>query len=434
MAKGTPGTRRLGGAEEAYRAGFENPLAGDIGPLQRLYGTVQAMREELGGADMGTPFGQRFGERQAATREEVRRLQALRAAHPEEFGRGQMMAQDQMDPYMLDLGIGTARAMRPGVTAFSPPEGPMEPGYGGELTFRPRGRMPSPPGEAIEMGAPYWPNAVPRGMNRFKANTFGMTYGRPGNEMYRYSNMDFVPAVGEGRGMAERAGAGAGAVAPYREGGLVYEPVEGMAQGREMVSREIPGEFRDVFGIEGPSGAPGTSPMGFMDFGVTRDGMEMAGQPRRGLGAGAGLGAMAMMAAAPGYLADTGMGASMAQAPADRTVQLPPIDVFGRQGASALSGQAPGAGSAFEGPRAQGRAPSRAPGRVLPKGRSMGRGSKGKGVPMPPRREGEGGAAPAGAFEPNLNYLITAAIDRMLGQREAERGREFQQYYERNPL
>ena len=115
--------------QEAFRAGLENPLMGDIGPLQRLYGTVQAIGEELGGADMGTPTGKRFAERQRATKAEVKRLQDLRAAHPEEFGRGMMFGQEQQDPYMLGLGLGSLGAMAPrGATSYAPvremPAGP----------------------------------------------------------------------------------------------------------------------------------------------------------------------------------------------------------------------------------------------------------------------------------------------------------------------
>jgi hypothetical protein len=49
---------------------------------------------------------------------------------------------------------------------------------------------------------------------------------------------------------------------------------------------------------------------------------------------------------------------------------------------------------------------------------------------MPPRRSAE---AAQPAWEGNLNYHVTRAIDALLGQNEAERGRMAQQYYEQNP-
>ena len=52
-----------------------------------------------------------------------------------------------------------------------------------------------------------------------------------------------------------------------------------------------------------------------------------------------------------------------------------------------------------------------------------------KGAPMPARRPEE--MAPEAGFEGNLNYHVTRAIDALLGQNEAERGRQAQQYYEK---
>ena len=42
--------------------------------------------------------------------------------------------------------------------------------------------------------------------------------------------------------------------------------------------------------------------------------------------------------------------------------------------------------------------------------------------------------APAQQWEPNFNYLVTNAIDQLLGQRWAEEGRERQQYWETHPF
>ena len=60
--------------------------------------------------------------------------------------------------------------------------------------------------------------------------------------------------------------------------------------------------------------------------------------------------------------------------------------------------------------------------------RGKGKRAGGKGAPTPPRRpEDLRAEAP---FDPNLNYLVTQALDRLLGGSEAERGRQFQRYYE----
>ena len=81
---------------------------------------------------------------------------------------------------------------------------------------------------------------------------------------------------------------------------------------------------------------------------------------------------------------------------------------------TALSGQAPGAGSVFAPPAAPAprtAAPQKAAGKAGKKGKEQG-------PPMP-----------AEQFDPNLNYLVTQALDQLLGGGEAERGRQYQQYY-----
>ena len=86
-------------------------------------------------------------------------------------------------------------------------------------------------------------------------------------------------------------------------------------------------------------------------------------------------------------------------------------------GATTLSGQAPGAGTAFEGPQAGERKP------LLPPNEIKGKGAK----------KGKEQGPPAAAFEPNLNYYVTQALDRLFGQDEASRGAQTQQYYATNP-
>lgn len=465
---------------EAFEAGLRNPLMGDIGPLQRLYGTVSAIGSELGGGDMGTPFGQRFAESQKATKAEIKRLQALREKHPEEFGRGMMQAQEQMDPYMLGLGLGSTGAMMPrGGTTFSPAGGPapiraLE--GPGEMRALPAPVRELPMQEAAP-AAPYYRNVPPemgtsaRPMSPFQQNQVGLATGRYGSQGYApemavtdfesYGPMGARPAPGpyapsgfdrnmlaayrQGRYNRMAGGRPApmggdytleelgSAMVPYRQGGLVYEPVGGQGAGPRQIGGPgaaprlgyergpIEGEFSEVYGIGGPQAQPYR---GGMDFGVTRDGMAasptgMRFDPRM---------AAAAIGGGAGYMAGRGTQG-----------ELPPfnpnIPVSGERmgmgqmypvmpmGATALSGQTPGAGAAFEQPAA-------------PAGRTSGRKAEGgkaggKGAPMPPKRPQDLTAETP--FDPNLNYLVTQALDQLLGGTEAERGRQYQQYYATQP-
>jgi hypothetical protein len=470
--------------EDAFRAGFENPLMGDIGPLQRIYGTVQALGEELGGADMGTPLGQRFAQRQRATKAEVKRLQKLREQFPEEFGRGMMMAQEQQDPYMLGLGLGTTGAMRPGVSTFSPVQQSAGT-FSEELPIR---ELPAAASRQLSYSpapeAPYYRTVPPemgtsmRPMTPFQQNQVGLSTGRFGMEGYapEMAGTDFESYGPMSRtgGAREFAGRATGfdrnmyeawkqgqfnrmrgrpepmggdftledlgqAVAPYRQGGLVYEPVgQGSAlgqiagpQGAPRLGYErgpIEGEWSDVLGISGPraqnprgwESVPGGTYVGGMDFGVTRDGMAAAPSgmpfdPRVAAGA-AGLGYLF------GLPNEQRVNTSAAQQAAGRQI-LPPVGIFSRQGATALSGQTPGAGNAFVAPAETQSRPARATGS--------------KKAPPPQKGKTTEKSAKSqqaqGEFEPNFNYLVTRAIDQLLGQNEAERGREYQQYYATHP-
>lgn len=452
---------------EAYAAGYENPLIGDIGPLQRLYGTLGAIGAELGGGDMGTPFGQKFTERQNMTKAEVKRLQDLRARYPEEFGQGMMQSADVQDPYMFGLGLGSVGTMRTPTSAGrytpSPAEAPDR-----TLMLPPPNMRALPPPPAAP-AAPYYRN-VPaemgtsmRPMTPFQQNQVGLSTGRFGMRGYapEMAVTDFesyapggvgrttsgpTPMNAFDRNMMDayrrgRMGTGASrtvygeytpeemgsALVPYRQGGLVYEPVGGQGAAPRQVGGPgmsprlgyergpIEGEWSEVYGLGGPARPAGGAPS--MDFGVTREGMARSpsGMPfnpavaagAAGLGYMAGLSRESMMSPSP-------MGVPMGVG--GRTVQLPPIDVFGRGGATALSGQAPGAGTAFEAPATRQTATDKSAGA---KGKTAGA-KKGKeqGPPMP------------AAFDPNLNYYVTQALDRLFGGGEAERGRQYQQYYE----
>ena len=462
--------------EEAFRAGFENPLMCDIGPMQRLYGAVQAIGSELSGADMGTPVGKRFAERQKATDAEVKRLQALRKAHPEEFGRGMMQAQERMDPYMLGLGTGSMGSMRPLTATRFSPAGNMA--GGPEMLEGPAAMraLPAPPQQAFAAQeaapiAPYYRNVPPemgtsaRPMNAFNQNMYGMSTGRYGAQGYapEMAVTDFESYGPANRvGSAQYAGRATGfdrnmyeawkqgrfnrlggrssgredytpeemgsAITPYRQGGLVYEPVMNQSQsgaaGRiGYAPGPIEGEWSEVYGLGGPKAAPRYT--GGMDFGVTREGMAAAPSgmrfdPRLAAAAlGGGAGYMAGRGGEMGALPEFNPNIPRSGIGTPGIGEMYPVMPMASApiGATALSGQAPGAGASFDGtPRSERRKAQ------LPPMDVKGKGKKGK----------EQGHL-AAAFEPNLNYYVTQALDRMFGQNEAQRGAEYQQYYAKNP-
>lgn len=477
---------------EAFEAGLRNPLMGDVGPLQRLYGTVSAIGSELGGADMGTPFGQRFAESQKGTKAEIKRLQALREKHPEEFGRGMMFAQEQMDPYMLGLGTGAVGGMRPmGTTRFAP-----APGESPVQQIAGRGPMEALPAPAPRMlnapqaapAAPYYRNVPPemgtsaRPMTPFQQNQVGLSTGRYGVQGYApemavtdfetYGPMGARPTPGayapsgfdrnmlaayrQGRYNRMAGGRPApmggdftleelgSAPVPYRQGGLVYEPVGGGTASRQIGGPQgaprlgyergpIEGQWSEVYGIGGPRAQPYG---GGMDFGVTRDGMAASptggrynfGPMAQTAAATAGAIGIDQMAPMRDYLIrQAGRGGEMGTLPAfnpnipagaggPTMGQMYPVMPMG---ATALSGQAPGAGTAFEAPSAP------ASQAATPSGEKKATGSKKAG-----KKGAEQGPPMPVAFEPNLNYYVTQALDRLFGQNEAERGRQYQQYYE----
>jgi hypothetical protein len=505
---------------EAFQAGQENPYIGSVGPLQRLYGTLGAIGEELGGSDMGTPVGTKFKARQSQTKADIKRLQELREKHPEEFGRGQMMAQQQADPYELGLGLGTLGMMTPyGRTTFDmagggeTPEGIFR---NPELGFRPRGRGPGPEGAPINAGFD-----VPRGMNRFEANQYYMTHGIPGDEIYYRSNppmpyptsrnafeeasvlaanktrpspapanYDYMgPSVpgpvsqrpmsdfdrasmganwsGQGKGQYGRFVPGQrtgtfreGDFPPYspEEMGQAIEPYRAQTQvqpqgtgganypyrpgpvgfqllppyergGLPTMARggEIPyGEFRDVTGnvLMGPEGrgAIGYNPGAMMGqrMGQGAYQYEPVGMPPRG---GFPLSAAELLKTAQ-IAGPIGGLAEFARLNYNRPgVSAGPYDfgmMPGPQGMEAMQNLPAAPQGIMAAPSGGGKSASR------------GGGKKAAGVPMPTRRPAEI-SQPQGQFEGNFNYDVTRAIDALLGRNEAERGRQYQEYYANNP-
>ena len=525
---------------EAFQAGQENPYIGAFKPLQFLNALPSAIGAEISGSDMGTPVGTKFKAHLKQSGAYAKRLEELRAKHPEEFGRGQMMAQQAADPYELGLGLGTLGGMTPyGRTSFEMagggevPEGIFRNPELGYSPRAPRGRGPGPEGPTINAGFD-----VPRGMNRFEANQYYMTHGIPGEDIYYRSNpamplptsrnafeeasvlaanrtrpspapanydymgpsapgpvsqrpmSDFDRASmganwsGQGKGQygrfvpGQRTGPGAvpldytldelgqavgpamgrgmvpyraqtqvqpqgvgGANYPYRPGPVGFQllpPYERGGLPTMARSGEIPyGEFRDVTGHVLPAPPPGAAPRytGSMDFGVTREGpaTERAGLHPvikaliAGAAADAGLrgGYNAMFGGGeqnPLTIDYRGFGMrgrdGMATPRLTDFYPIEPMAMAPQGGMEALPVTAPPST-----PAAAARTSSTSTARTAK--------AKTKAEPMPPRRPADLAADPA--WEGNLNYYVTQALDRLTGQDEANAGRRYQEYYATHP-
>jgi hypothetical protein len=407
----------------------------------------------------GTPFGQ-------ATREELGSLgyeQMLREQFPEEFARGRLYGSE-----MFPTDIASFYAARPGRSTFAPammaaegrsapmaleapaarlaytpvaeapvaaaPRGSFDANMmaafrRGEVGSRPAGRPQAYRPEdflAIEQG-PFAqsPNAFEG--NMVLAQRRGMPSPSPANYDYQGpatpGPVTNRPVSGFDRNMLDWARSGRtppGRTGAFRpEDFAPYSPEE-MGQGVALRGQTMPmaqrggvpavrsglptfaqnegipyGEFRDVTGnvLTGPAEA--AAARGGIPYGKIAAGMAGVGLPMMAAYYGGG---QYPEAGVPAM--DTTRGAQ----------PLPPIDIYGRQApmngvmaAQATPRSAPGAKTARAGQKA---------------------------APMPPRRP-EAAAEPA--WEGNINYHVTRAIDALLGQNEAERGRQYQQYYEQNP-
>jgi hypothetical protein len=295
-------------------------------------------------------------------------------------------------------------------------------------------------GYAPEMAVTDFESYAPGGMGRTTTGPTPMNkFDQNMMDAYRRGRM----STGASRGMygeytPEEMGS---AVAPYRQGGLVYEPVgpQGAAprqiggpQGAPRLGYErgpIEGEWSEVYGIGGPQGRPGyggETSMGSRMAAGAYPYVSNAGRGGLPWGTMAGIGAagaafpMAMDYFSNNPLQPTNAPEAAAlhptfhgqmgpvELPSERRVaQLPPLDIYSRRGGAAAAPSAP-TGKSQKGARGAGQ----------------------KGAPLPPTRPEEYNA---GQFEPNLNYQFTAALDALFGQREAKRGRNTQEYYATNP-
>lgn len=422
--------------QEAMEAGERNVVPGQ----SFLAALIRGIGREMQGSQ-GTPFGQ-------ATREEIGSLgyeQMLREQFPEEFARGRLYGSE-----MFPTDVASMYAMRPGRSSFAPammaaeeraapmgrlsytpvaeaPKGSFDANMmaafrRGEVGSRPAGRPQAFRPEdflAIEQG-PFAqsPNAFEG--NMVMAQRRGVPSPSPANYDYQGPAMPGPmtdrPVSGFETNMLDWARGGRtppGRTGAFREGDFAPYSPEEMGQGvalrgetmpmsqrggLPMMARgeEIPyGEFRDVTGnvLTGPAMAEGATGRGGIPYGRIA-----------ATAAGIGIPSIAAYYGSQGQGPEAGVPAmDMARG----AQQMPPIDIYGRPTQGIMAAPAPAA------PAARGDAP------------------RGKKAAAAQARRAEAPAVPE--WEGNLNYHVTRAIDALLGQNEAERGRMAQQYYEQNP-
>lgn len=448
--------------EEAVSAGERNVVPGQ----SWLAALIRGIGREMQGSQ-GTPFGQ-------AAREELGSLgyeQMLREQFPEEFARGRLYGSE-----MFPTDIASMYAMRPGRSTFTPamaeartagevrsapmgrleytpvaeaPRGSFDANMmaafrRGEVGSRPAGRPQAYRPEdflAIEQG-PFAqsPNAFEG--NMVMAQRRGMPSPSPANYDYQGpavpGPMTDRPVSGFDRNMLDWARGGRtppGRTGAFREGDFAPYSPEEMGQGVALRGETMPmaqrgglpmmaegegipyAEYRDVTGnvLSGPAREAPYG--GGMDFGVMREGGAAArgGFPygkAAAIGAGVGL---PMMFAYDNYRREPTGARTIPQGVMEAprgAQQLPPIDVYGQRNPLGAMEAAPVA--------------------PAPKATKAPKAGK-KAAPTPPKKPAEMSPQQAAEFEGNLNYYVTQMLDRLTGQNEAERGREYQQYYERNP-
>lgn len=216
---------------------------------------------------------------------------------------------------------------------------------------------------------------------------------------------------------------------PYERGGLPT-----MARGGEIPY----GEFRDVTGHVLPAPPPGAAPRytGSMDFGVTREGPAAESARLH----------PAIKALIAGAAADAGLRGGYNALFGERREENPfVIDYrgFGMRGRDGMAtprltdfypvepmAMTPQGGMEALPVTAPPSAPAAAA-RTSPPAAARTARAKPKAEPLPPRRPADLGAEPA--WEGNLNYYVTQALDRLTGQDEAGAGRRYQEYYATHP-
>ena len=199
-----------------------------------------------------------------------------------------------------------------------------------------------------------------------------------------------------------------------------------MASGRGMVPTEIPGEFYEVQGLGAPPRyemPPMSGPVRVEPAGERAVPPGRAGFPYGPVAAGG--------AAGLGGLAYFNQREPMANSPLGGNVQNA-LDPYG----FGLGSTAPNRTMQEIWPISPAERQRKLPDMAIRGRKAEGQKAKAKSQQPEVRKSvskilAEPPAAEQG-WEPNLNYLVTSALDRLFGQNEAERGRAFQQYYERN--
>lgn len=260
-------------------------------------------------------------------------------------------------------------------------------------------RGPAPYGEAPATDGGF--ARMPRPGIRYDGRTeMGTGAGAPA--------LNYEPVGPMGRGMVAGGERGMSGLPMLARGGA----------GRGLVPTEIQGEFYESPGI-GYAGRGGGY-NGSMDFGVTRD-MPFGGEP------GMPWGRAAMMAA-PGAAVLYG---GVEEEPGMRRAVLPTMNIGAHNplaGQPEPTAEMPIVPISREPRREQ--APVRAVGGPAGGGVRQGRPKAAGGKASGTKPVVQNAPVAQQGWEPNLNYIVTKALDDLLGQNEAERGRQFQQYYE----
>ena len=206
------------------------------------------------------------------------------------------------------------------------------------------------------------------------------------------------------------------------QGGSVSPNLPAFAQGRGLVPTMLEGEFTEVPGI------------GYVPRGAAAGAWDgaLGGASRGGMPVGRNNVPFGNLAAVPGALmAGYGLGTIAGEGAEDRQGALPGWNPsiahdVGPMGFRGMYPMNPLAAGQPEAPRPR-TTQSRPAARPKNRPQSQGRPAASKQIPVPPRRPQDA------AWEPNINYLVTQALDRLLGQNEAEHGRRHQQYFEAHP-